>query len=98
MACAACTPQSESCCNSLAFERCPTSAGAPLFAATSRDHLPSRPGHRFRNVVIAAGNTVAASIATPSDRGVPLVELNDRGPEIREVSVFFTEDRAKDPA
>jgi hypothetical protein len=41
--------------------------------------------------LIAAVNTVAASITTPSGRGVLFVELDDRGREIRDVSVFRNE-------
>ena len=40
---------------------------------------------------IAAGNTVAASITTPSGRGVAFVELDDRGREITDVSVFHND-------
>jgi hypothetical protein len=41
--------------------------------------------------VIAAGNTVAVAITTPSGRGVLFVELDDRGREITDVSVFHNE-------
>jgi hypothetical protein len=38
--------------------------------------------------VIAAGTTVAASITTPSGRGVLFADLDDRGREITDVSIF----------
>ena len=43
--------------------------------------------------VIAAGNTVAASLMTPSGRGVLFVELDDRRRDIRDVRVFRTTGR-----
>jgi hypothetical protein len=41
--------------------------------------------------VIAAGSTVAASITTPSGRGVLFADLDPRGREITEVSIFRNE-------
>jgi|ERR1700739_1740090 len=41
--------------------------------------------------VIAAGSTVAASITTPSGRGVLFAELGDRGRDITDVSIFRNE-------
>ena len=41
--------------------------------------------------VIAAGSTVAASITTPSGRGVLFVDLDARGREITDVSVVWNE-------
>src|ERR1700758_97451 len=38
--------------------------------------------------VIAAGSTVAASITTPSGRGVLFADLDERGREITDVSIF----------
>ena len=48
-------------------------------------------GGKDSPTVIAAGNTVAVAITTPSGRGVLFVELDDRGREITDVSVFHNE-------
>lgn len=44
--------------------------------------------------VIAADNTVVASVMTPTGRGVVFVELDGRARDIRDVSVFAPTDRA----
>ena len=46
--------------------------------------------------VIAAGNTVVASVMTPAGRGVLFAELDHRAREIRDVNVF-REAAATDP-
>ena len=58
-----------------------------LSAGQLAEHVPE-----FKwDKVIAAGNTVAVAITTPSGRGVLFVELDDRGREITDVSVFHNE-------
>jgi hypothetical protein len=58
-----------------------------LSAGQLAEHVPECKWDK----VIAAGNTVAVAITTPSGRGVLFVELGDRGREITDVSVFHNE-------
>lgn len=58
-----------------------------LSAGQLAEHVPECKWDK----VIAAGNTVAVAITTPSGRGVLFVELDDRGREITDVSVFHNE-------
>jgi hypothetical protein len=58
-----------------------------LSAGQLAEHVPECKWDK----VIAAGNTVAVAITTPSGRGVLLDELGDRGREITDVSVFHNE-------
>lgn len=65
-----------------------------LSAGQLAEHVPECKWDK----VIAAGNTVAVAITTPSGRGVLFVELDDRGREITDVSVFHNEATPTDRA
>jgi Nuclear transport factor 2 (NTF2) domain len=53
--------------------------------------------NRHWHKVIAAGDTIAASVITPAGRGVVFADLGQRGREIRDVNIF-REGAATDPA
>jgi hypothetical protein len=65
-----------------------------LSAGQLAEHVPECKWDK----VIAAGNTVAVAMTTPSGRGVLFVELDDRGREITDVSVFHNEATPTDRA